>query len=230
MDRPIEYHNQIHSRIVQRTIGPEFTQRSVVLLRTMNFLAHFYLSFNDPDLLIGQFIADDVKGKAYGVYPPGIQHGILLHRFIDQTTDSHPECLKIRQLIRPALGLFSPVAIDVYFDHFLAAKWNNFSEISRKDFISKVFTQLERGKEHISPQMSILLTKMKQYDWLNMYESLEGIDEILVQMSRRIRGGHQLALAGAQLRAFFPEVEKAFDSFFPQLIDDTKGKLDTFAN
>ena len=206
------------------------SDRSFVLLPEMNFLAHFYLSFRDPDILVGQFIADGVKGRSYKNHPARIRDGILLHRFIDSTTDNHPECLKIRQLIRPELGLFSPVAIDVYFDHFLARKWHIYNEESLKSFTEITFQTLEMKKEQISPQMLSFLTKMKQYDWLNTYESLEGISEILTQMSRRIRNGKQLERAGSVLQDFLPEVEKTFDSFFPQLISDTKAKLDTFAN
>ncbi|MFM9984047.1 MAG: ACP phosphodiesterase [Flavobacteriales bacterium] len=196
----------------------------------MNFLAHFYLSFDDPDILVGQFIADEVKGRSFEKFPQRIRDGILLHRFVDSTTDTHPECLKIRRLIRPQLGLYSPVAIDVYFDHFLARKWHVYKDKKLRHFTEEVYQTLESRKENISPQMLILLTKMKHFEWLNMYESLDGISEILVQMSRRIRGAQQLELAGMVLREFLPEVEKSFDSYFPQLIDDTKAKLDTFAN
>ena len=38
----------------------------------MNFLAHLYLSGNDSDIMIGNFIADSVKGKAYKKYRPRI--------------------------------------------------------------------------------------------------------------------------------------------------------------
>ena len=55
----------------------------------MNYLAHFHLSNNDKNLIIGNYIADDVKGKAYLNYPTEIQHGIILHRKIDAFTDTH---------------------------------------------------------------------------------------------------------------------------------------------
>jgi acyl carrier protein phosphodiesterase len=195
----------------------------------MNFLAHFYLAFNDPDLLLGQFISDDIKGRKYENYPDRIRQGILLHRFIDSTTDFHPDCLYIRRLIRPELGLFSPVAIDLFFDHILAIKWHTYSSIDLRQFASEVYGVLENHKSFLSPKMLILLTKMKQYDWLSMYESAEGMSEIMVQMSRRIRGGQALGLAGPLLQKHLIEVEKSFDSFFPQLINDSKAKLDTFA-
>ena len=63
------------------------------MIKTMNYLAHVYLSGSDKDLIIGNFIADHVKGKAYLDYPETIQKGILLHRKIDDFTDRH-FCLK----------------------------------------------------------------------------------------------------------------------------------------
>ena len=55
----------------------------------MNFLAHAYLSFNDPDVLMGNMMADAVRGKQADEYPDKIRNGILLHRRIDAFTDQH---------------------------------------------------------------------------------------------------------------------------------------------
>ena len=56
----------------------------------MNFLAHLYLSGDDEEQIVGNFIADHVKGKAIESYSDGIRAGIMLHREIDVFTDSHP--------------------------------------------------------------------------------------------------------------------------------------------
>ena len=55
----------------------------------MNFLGHLALSGNDNDVLFGNFIADAIKGKSYLDWPKKVQKGILLHRFIDDFTDTH---------------------------------------------------------------------------------------------------------------------------------------------
>jgi len=60
-----------------------------VYFYTMNYLAHAYLSFNEPEILIGNLISDFVKGKKKFSYSPGIQNGIAIHRAIDQFTDDH---------------------------------------------------------------------------------------------------------------------------------------------
>ena len=48
----------------------------------MNLLAHAYLSFNNPPVLVGNMISDYVKGKKKFLYDPAIQKGIELHRVV----------------------------------------------------------------------------------------------------------------------------------------------------
>ncbi len=78
----------------------------------MNYLAHAYLSFNDPEILVGNMISDFVKGKKKFDYPTGIQAGIMLHRIIDTFTDNHPCTGKAKSFSAP-LRLYSGAFIDV---------------------------------------------------------------------------------------------------------------------
>jgi acyl carrier protein phosphodiesterase len=51
----------------------------------MNFLAHIYLSNNDPKIMVGNFIGDFVKGRNFSDrFEPQIARGIALHRLIDE--------------------------------------------------------------------------------------------------------------------------------------------------
>ena len=56
----------------------------------MNFLAHAYLSFGQEEILVGNLVADFIKGKELRQFSEDIQIGILLHREIDSFTDTHP--------------------------------------------------------------------------------------------------------------------------------------------
>jgi acyl carrier protein phosphodiesterase len=49
----------------------------------MNHLAHLYLSSDKEEEMVGQFIADAVKGNDFNLYSPDIRQGILLHRWVD---------------------------------------------------------------------------------------------------------------------------------------------------
>ena len=86
----------------------------------MNYLAHIYLSNEEEEITLGNFIADGVKGKKYVQFPLGIQQGILLHRAIDSFTDAHPIVRKSTKRLHKKYGHYSGVIVDILYDHFLA--------------------------------------------------------------------------------------------------------------
>jgi acyl carrier protein phosphodiesterase len=195
----------------------------------MNYLAHFYLAFDDSELLLGQLLGDDVKGKKYEDYPQRIMQGILLHRFIDSTTDQHPICSQLRAILRPQLGLLSGVAIDVYFDHILAKNWNKYSPVPLEDFASQAYQIFTKNIHLLTPKSNFISSKMAEYNWLMKYENIEDTASILQQMAKRLPYGHLLEPAPKLLYQHFDTIEMSFEAFFPQLIDQSKAKLDTFA-
>jgi acyl carrier protein phosphodiesterase len=97
----------------------------------MNFLAHAYLSFDQDEILIGNFIADFIRGKEIENYPKKIQVGIHLHRAIDAFTDSHPLVKEVQTHLRPRFGHYARVISDVFFDYFLAKNWGKYFNIQQ---------------------------------------------------------------------------------------------------
>ncbi len=91
----------------------------------MNYLAHLYLSGQDnKELLVGNFIADEVKGNKYKSYSQGIRQGIFLHRKIDEFADRHPIFNQSKKRLYPVYRHYAGVVNDIFYDHFLAKDWN----------------------------------------------------------------------------------------------------------
>ena len=84
----------------------------------MNYLAHAFLSNNDRDLLIGNFIADHLRGNDFKDHKPEIIEGIYMHRKIDTFTDSHPNFKASKRLFYNGYERYSGILIDIYFDYF----------------------------------------------------------------------------------------------------------------
>ena len=57
----------------------------------MNFLAHLKLSGDHESIMLGNFIADHIRGNKIHHLPQEVIDGIMLHRKIDYYTDHHPE-------------------------------------------------------------------------------------------------------------------------------------------
>jgi len=195
----------------------------------MNYLAHAVLSFDREDILLGQFIADDVKGRQWQIYHPEIQRGILLHRFIDDFTDNHDLVMELKSLLRPQLGKYTGVALDVLFDHALSIQWDNHLKEQRESSIERYYKSLQRRSMQMSEKRRFITEKMIEHDWMNMYFSKPGTDKILKQMSSRIAHPNSLHTAMETFVQFENDVISTFDVFFPQLLSATRVKLDTFA-
>jgi len=86
----------------------------------MNFLAHLFLSFDNEDIMIGNFIADMIRNKDVSTFSEGVQKGIALHRKIDSYTDVHPIVKQGTKLMQPYHSKYSPVVIDVFYDYLLS--------------------------------------------------------------------------------------------------------------
>lgn len=194
----------------------------------MNFLAHIYLSGKDEELILGNFIADSIKGKKYLKYPNGIQKGILLHRAIDSFTDTHPVVRKSTARLFKNFSHYSGVIVDIYYDHFLAAKWDEYSAIPLENFVSQFYLLLQNNFEILPPNVQNFLPYMIRENWLLSYANLEGIAKILFQMNRRTRNVSQMDLAVNDLKEHYEDFQAEFEAFFPDLKSFCGEKIKSF--
>jgi len=151
----------------------------------MNYLGHTYLSFDDNQIITGNFIADYVKGKKYLEYPEGIQQGILLHRMIDSYTDKNENFLQIKNYLNPFYGLYAGVVADIVVDHFLAANWEDFHPIRLEDFSITVYKILEENYHYLPDRIKNFFSNFVGRNRLLSYSTVSGLEEALMIMSFR---------------------------------------------
>ncbi len=191
----------------------------------MNYLAHIYLSGEEDELKIGNFIADSVKGKQFIHFPPMIQKGIILHRAIDTYTDSHPTVRKSTHRLFKNYSHYSSVIVDIYYDHFLAANWKDYSDIPLEEFVEDFYVLLQNNKKILPKKVEQFLPYMIEANWLLSYASIEGIGRILWQMNLRTGNQSKMDLAVEDLQLHYPLFESEFKSFFQDLRTFTKDSL-----
>ncbi len=184
----------------------------------MNFLAHSFLSGDNPKILIGNFIGDFVKGRnLLEQFDPDIALGIELHRGIDAFTDTHPIVALSKQRLRPTYRHYSAVIVDMYYDHFLAANWQRYHTLPLQEYACQVYDILKANEEMLPQQVKYMLSYMIPGNWLLNYAHTEGIHRALSGMARRSRHESKMELAVHNLVEYYDEFEKEFSSFFPEL-------------
>jgi acyl carrier protein phosphodiesterase len=197
----------------------------------MNFLAHLYLSGEEETVMLGNFMADFVKGHPEKRLPDspqkqGIIRGIRLHRHIDHFTDTHEMVRQSKVRLRPSFGKFAGVITDMFYDHLLAAHWAEYSDSSLPDFAASTYQTLSRNQHHFPADMDRLLYYMIHQNWLVSYAHLEGIDRALQGMVRRTVFESGMERAAAALRDDYASFHQEFRDFFPQLIESASRYLD----
>ena len=186
----------------------------------MNFLAHLYLSGNEPKIMIGNFIGDFVKGKeALSAFEKDIAFGIELHRSIDAFTDRHPVVKISKKRLSGKYRHYAGVIVDMYFDHFLAKNWDEFHDVPLKTFSTNSYRMLEEHRPILPERLRIMLPYMIRGNWLLGYSTVEGIGQALSGMARRTPYDSKMEQAAGDLRSDYELFYRDFVSFFPELRD-----------
>jgi acyl carrier protein phosphodiesterase len=185
----------------------------------MNYLAHLFLSDGTPESMIGNLLGDFVKGSIENIYPHEIVKGIYLHRKIDSFTDSHPIFRSSKRLISINRRKFSGIMIDVFYDHFLAKNWSEYSNIALNDFTNRVYQVLQENKKILPERLKSILPDMIAYDWLASYKQFSVIDRAINGLSRRIKRKNNLFGGVEELFLNYHQLQTDFSMFFPELID-----------
>lgn len=183
----------------------------------MNYLAHAYLSFGDPEILTGNLISDFVKGKKKFDYPQRIQSGIELHRAIDIFTDEHPVNKQVASLFRADYRLYSNAFIDVIYDHFLALELMSAGDMEFEAFSLEVYQKVESYLHLLPETFNNIFPYMKQHNWLYNYQFARGIEKSMEGLVHRAR---YMSDSNTAFRIFtdnYEELKAAYNAFFPEL-------------
>jgi acyl carrier protein phosphodiesterase len=187
----------------------------------MNYLAHAYLSFGFTDLMIGNYIADTVKGK-HDRFPESIRQGIRLHHLIDEFTDANPHFLKSVSRIDKEFGLYAVIIVDMFYDHFLAANWNRYSDMPLPKFAEKVYALLLSKYQILPPRMKRMLPHMFTSNWLVYYGDPNSFNHFFKGLSRRMRFAPDMAKAAHQIHIHYYGLNEDFIAFMDDMIPYVK--------
>lgn len=185
----------------------------------MNYLAHAYLSFGDPEILVGNMIGDYVKGKVgLASLPPKIAAGVMLHRSIDEFTDRHPATLRAKTYFRQDYRLYAGPFVDNIFDHFLANDPLCFdSDETLLGFTKATYQTLDAHEMWLPERFHKFLHHMKSENWLYDYRTLRGIKKSLERMTYRAKYLNSSEKAYEILVANYHILTQCFYELIPDL-------------
>jgi acyl carrier protein phosphodiesterase len=184
----------------------------------VNHLAHLFLAGSSAESLIGNLSGDFVKGVLGERFPAAIREGIVQHRRIDAFTDTHPSVAAFRRVLTPEHGHYARVIADMFFDHFLACRFDEYAGEPLETFLARVFSTIDPHQDTLPGMLRVLYPRIRDEQWLQSYREVESIRFALMNMSRRFSRRPRLETAAHHLVDSRPELERRFEEFMPDVI------------
>ena len=185
----------------------------------MNYLAHIYLSGDSEEIKVGNFIGDFVKGNQHQQFPEQVAYGIILHRRIDSFTDQHTIVRECIQLLRPGYGKYAGIVADIFFDHFLASNWKDYSMDSLHHFTKNAHSIFLSNFGLLPFKVKQFLPFLIYHKRLESYAQRENLFTVLEIMSRRTSLPANSEWAMQILNQEYDQFETLFRNFFSELIN-----------
>lgn len=152
----------------------------------MNYLAHAYLSFGNPPILMGQLIGDFVKGRQQYNYHQTIQDGIRLHRAIDAFTDAHPATHAAIQIFKPHVRRYAGAFVDIAYDYFLANDVRFFpTPVHLANFATQTYALVASYEPQLPQNFLPIFGHMQSKNWLYNYRLQEGVEKSFAGLAQR---------------------------------------------
>ena len=191
----------------------------------MNYLGHLVLSGNDSEILFGNFIADAIKGNSYIKWPVNIQKGILLHRYIDNFTDTNHHYLLGKRRFYKKFPKIGGIVNDILYDHLLWKYEHKNQTLQLNQKIIRFYKILDDFADKMPEKINHLYRYMRRDDWLNNYQHEEGIRKILKNMGKRINYSKNLELSFEIYKNSSLDFEKEFELFYKEIKEKTSSFL-----
>jgi acyl carrier protein phosphodiesterase len=185
----------------------------------VNFLAHTYLSGCNEEIIVGNFMGDYVKGRNYQQFPEEVKKGILIHRDIDHFTDRHPITRKGKQLVAGKYHKYAGIIIDIFYDHFLASLWDDFSTLPLNEFVSRTYDLLKRNYRVLPAAIKRWFPTFLENNWMMAYQNIAGIELVLERMSANTSLPNHADFAVQVLSEHYTTFKDDFLEFFPLIIN-----------
>ena len=196
----------------------------------MNWLAHIFLSEQNIDFKIGNYLADPLKGKIWDTASQDLRNGINTHIKIDSFTDSHEIVSKSKARLREK-GLLKSIIIDITYDYFLTKNWYKFCNIPFEEFTSDFYTQAESRLNFLPQNAKESVERLIKFNILNKYQKVEHLEKAFSRFDKRL--SEKLAsrdTASSYFKAVennIEDLEKDFLIFFPELCKEVKKNINS---
>lgn len=184
----------------------------------MFYLTHLYLSGDCPYTMAGNFITKVQPNWDYSKHNEAYLHGINQCLYINDFTKNHPIILRSQKRFKKNSKL-SNKALVIFFDHFLAANWDNYSDISLEEFAGNTYQTLVDHCLVFPHKLNSIFPEMVKKNWLVQFKTLQGTNNVVKQLGRLTYSAWNMDYFMEDFMNDYSAFKNDFEEFFPLLIN-----------
>lgn len=178
-----------------------------------------YLSGNDPEIIIGNYMGDFITNAQLKEFSPGIVQGVILHRKIDEFTDKHTVIADFNSRLRKTQSKYAPVVTDILIDYFLTKHWHQWHHATLRDFCDNIYSIINDSADIFPEKLKQLAPRMISDDFLLSCNSSQRLEKTLMVLSRRAKFNNNIQNAHLDLEKHYDTFSKGFQVFFSDAKD-----------
>ncbi len=161
-------------------------------------------------------MGDFVKGPIPEDYPQGIAQGLHLHRRIDSFSHNNLHTRRSRNRLGQKYGHGRGIIVDIFYDHFLASSWPEYSPEPLEDYAEGVYNLLQTHHQLLPDDLKVVSARMIEYNWLVSYRRFEVVGKALHRISQRLSRPLPLAEATEDLACHEDALRSDFREFMQE--------------
>ena len=187
----------------------------------MNFLAHLCLANGDTGLMLGGLFGDFVRGRrALRLFPDSVSQGIVLHRYIDKSTDRSAEVKRLRTLFPREFRRYAGIVIDIAFDHELARNWWRYMPGSLERFDLETRDLIRDHAELVPEGLASFMRYADRHGLFTAYREVDVTLFAIAGVGTRLSRPNPLHRVAEIWPDLAPEFKREFRQFFPKIQAD----------
>ena len=167
-------------------------------------------------------MGDFVKGRIPTEYPEKLALGLHLHRRIDSLAQNSPHTRQSRQRLHPKFGHGRGIIIDIFYDHFLASSWQDYSPEPLELYAGKFYRLLQEKHAQLPAGLQQIAPRMIEHNWLVSYQYRMVVGKALHRIAQRLSRPLPLAEGVDDLVTHETSLHRDFKGFMNEATDFVK--------
>jgi acyl carrier protein phosphodiesterase len=189
----------------------------------MNFLVHSFLSGPSEDIIYGSLLGDKIKGNTYHKYNDETKKGILLSKKINEFIFNHPDFIKGQSRLNPKFRKNAKHILTIFYDHFLARNWGNYSGIPLEEYSEEVCYLLLKRYRIMPHKLKQIYPFIDGSNWITNFATVKGAHASMRELINIGVFRANIEYSMMELTEKYDQSRKDFVILFGDLINYVKG-------